>query len=381
LRRRLLLVTTLNSLGAVGLQIVALVTLEPIDYGLFTIPYLMAAFFCSLELSVVSDPWARMMREVGSRRPWPEYSTVTLYLSLVGSLATAILCVAIFPLREAAVAAAVAAFATIYRYGARYQSLHLKDWNYVLSSDLTVVVLTVVAGVFLVLIADPSAAHIFNAWMFISLGGAVSSRWPTPESPRVLRSWMHVHRSQIGPLLRDSLVMDVAAIGTPYALVPFLGIADFATYRALSNIGAPVRLLVNPLRAHIGAMSRPALREGSLAARIALLSIAMGAAGVLSLYILSVADWNLGTLNTLYEHLFVVGVYLAANFPALLLYVFSRQFASPSAITRARVAQTMAYVGLPIIGAWGWGISGAVWGYALATVVAIVAWANALRQS
>ena len=45
-------------------------------------------------------------------------------------------------------------------------------------------------------------------------------------------------RRDIAPLTLDSLVQDISSIGAPYAIAPILGLANFGIYRAISNVAA-----------------------------------------------------------------------------------------------------------------------------------------------
>lgn len=371
---RLTAATGASAVATLGIQVLALLSLNTTDFGLFSVMYLAAAFGLSLQLSAISEAWVRS-HEDGQEAAWRIFSATTLYFALGYGVAAILLALAIPGLRSVWWLAGIAVAASIYRAGARFHSLRESDWRRVLPADVIGAVGSVIAACAVLSHWRGDLFAVMVAWAATSLMQALTSRCPDFLAPTVIRTWVRHYGDTARPLLRDSIVMDAAAIGTPYALIPMIGISSFGVYRAVSNVAAPVRLLLNPLRPRLASISDQALRRRKSLLVIATLSAFTGALTAGSLAFIAETDWDLGTLGALTDYALPTGVFVAANMFGHTYYLFARQRATGARMLRGRFVQTILAIGLPLLGALSGGLAGAIWAYAVATVGSALTWA------
>ncbi|MGO1466498.1 MAG: hypothetical protein ACTH0V_03205 [Microbacteriaceae bacterium] len=376
---RLIAATVASAIYTLGIQIIALLALAPADFGLFSVMYLVAALGLSVQYSAISEAWVRS----GTNSPasdWASFSSTTLYFAGAWGLGAAVLALFIPGIRSFALLVGLSVAASIYRAGARFYSLHGSRWRAVLPADVLGAVGVVIAAVLVIALRRGDLLPVMIAWAATSLVTAVASRPAQLRKPSVVHEWARAHGASAIPLLRDSLVMDAASIGTPYALVPLLGIGPFGVYRAVSNVAAPVRLLLNPLRPRIAALSEKTLRSGKTLALIAALSVVMGSLATAALAVLSALSWDLGTLNSLSTFAVPTGLFVAANMFGHAHYLIARQRSPGRLMLIGRLVQTILAIVLPIGGAIIGGLPFAIWAYALATTGSSLTWAYLVRR-
>ncbi|QEE60840.1 hypothetical protein FVA74_04045 [Salinibacterium sp. dk2585] len=361
-----------NAGYVLAVQILALVTLDPADYGAFSLQYLVFALGSSLSLSLISEAWLRHDTQSGVRSPWRDYGNATLFLALSLGGLTVIVSALVPALSDVAVIGALAVAASVYRVSVRYYAVRCKAP--VLVSDLSGLVVTVAVWVWFAVLGDWSLLGMSTAWALGAVASALTSRLPPLPSVSLLRSWFSDKRTHIRPLLRDSVLMDAGAIGTPYLLAPLLGVAQFGTYRAVSNVAAPVRLVLTPLRPKIAMLAQEpqTLKRHALVVAAAVL-LALCAYG--ALVVISVAQLDLGTLNELGNFALPTAIFVAANFLGTFHYIVARAGLNGTGLLLGRLVQTVFAIAGPLIGFAVGGLGGAIWGYALVTVVSAVTWA------
>lgn len=381
-RRRLLLATVLSALGTLGLQLLALVTLTPEPFGHFSMLYLVQAFLFSLQLSIVSEAWVRRQREVGTPSTWAEYAGASLTLAAVGGAAGALVAVATGEGVLVALAAGTAVFAATYRSGARFYAVRRGEWSHVIPGDAAAAAVTLAALAAGVIRPDDfgNLKFVASVWALSMVVSSLLSRHPSVAGLGSLPHWVRHHRQAVAPLLRDSLVMDVSSIGTPYALAPVLGVANFGIYRGVSNVAAPVRMILNPLRAEFAKWSPSRMRSPRVGLLILASSGTLGVLAGVALLMIGITGLELGTLSALVPFYVPAGIFVAGNFVNHAYYLFSRQIASPRAMLAARIWQTVILTVAPIVGALCWGLTGAIWLFAVGTVVSSAGWATAVRH-
>lgn len=363
-------------LGAVSgalVPIAALILLDPADYGSFSTGYLVFAYGLSLQYSVVSEAWMRARKKDEAGTAWANYSTVLLTLSgAVAGLA------AIVPLHFGeramlAVVLPIAVFFGVYRSGARYHRMATGAIRRVIFSD----VLCIIAFVpFYIFASDGDPLLVLSAAWAIS--GLIS--FAMLGLPRFSRSggplrWLRTHRREIVPLLSDSTLMDVGALGTPFLLAGFMGPHNFGLYRGVANTAMPVRLLLDPLRSTIGKI-RPATMFHSRALwSIGCITVLMGAGcfGALE-FLLPMVSIDLGTLSALIPFSAPAGVFVAASFLGTLFYVVCRNHSTRQTIMKGRLIQTAMVLFLPLIGFTIGGLGGAVWGFSVSALASGLLW-------
>lgn len=367
--------TASNAVFSLAAQLLGLLTLAPTAFGLFSLQYLVFALGVSVGLSAVSEPWLRTELTRGHRSPWSDYSNALLYLSAATALVTLILSLIVPGLAVIAVTGAIAAGANVYRSGVRYHQVRTGRWRLVLTADLVGVGVTVSVWAALVFGTDLDRLLALSlAWMLGGVAAACVSQRPSVQNPRSLASWYRPHRDQIVPLLKDSLLMDIGSIATPFAVAPLLGMADFGVYRAVSNVAAPVRLVLNPLRPVLAGRPLNAFRSLSRIALVTGLSVAFGAAAGIALLLIGSLHVELGSLTALADHALPTGLFVAANFLTLFYYMLARAHLSGSALLVGRILQTVLAIVLPLAGALVGQLSGAIWFYAIGTALSGIVW-------
>jgi len=363
-----------NALYVLTLQILALVTLAPADFGAFSIQYLLFALTGSIGLSIICEPWSRSARYEGHTSSWRDYSSMTIYLAGAAGLVTVVASLIVPPLRPVAISGAIAVFASSYRAGARYYEVRNVHWNRVLASDISGLLVTVAAWAALPLLEVQELEAMSIAWAAGAVVSAVVAPLPHLTGFGRVRDWNVRHRRHIGPLLRDSLLMDLGAIGTPFVIAPLLGIQSFGVYRAVSNVAAPVRLVLNPIRATLASMPLSRQRAPTTILFVAIVSGLFGVGACVALLLVGAIQLDLGALSGLAPFAAATGVFVAFNFLGHYYYIVARSHAVGRALFTGRIVQTGLAVTLPVGGVLLWGLSGAIWGTAIATLCSAMTW-------
>jgi hypothetical protein len=367
--------TASNAIFSLAAQLLGLLTLAPAPFGLFSLQYLVFALGVSVGLSTVSEPWLRTDLGKGHRSTWRDYATALLYLSTAAALAALILALVVPGLREVALTSAIAVGANVYRSGARYHQVRTDNWRLVVWGDVAGVGVILVTWAAL-LLATPldGLATLSLAWMLGGIAAAAVSERPALRGPRALASWYRLHGEHIAPLIRDSALMDVGSIATPFAVAPLLGIADFGVYRAVSNAAAPVRLVLNPLRPVLAGAPLAAFRRAGRIAIVIVLSAGFGAAATAALILIGSLHIRLGSLTALAVYALPAGLFVAANFLTLFYYMLARAHLSGRALLVGRVFQTVFAIAFPLAGVLIAGLGGAIWFYAVGTALSGAVW-------
>ena len=369
-----LLGTATNAAYVLVVQVLALVTLAPADFGSFSIQYLLFAFASSLSLSLISEAWLRVDLKGGGRGDWAEYSSATLYLSLAAGVATVVISLLVEPLRPIAWIGAVAVATSTYRASARYYAVRMQEHRNILSGDAVGLVVSLAVWGAGLATGNHGLVMMTLAWAAGALASALLSKWPRLRAPRSLGEWGRKHSAQIRPLLRDSLLMDAGSIGTPYLLAPVLGLANFGVYRAISNVAAPVRLVLNPIRPQLAAAPIHRQRSAGRVSAVVAASVLFGVAAWVVLLLVGVLDLQLGSLTEIVVFAVPAAVFVAANFLGHYFYIVARAHLDGRQLLVGRVAQTLLAIVVPIVGVILWGLPGAIWGYAGCTAASSLVW-------
>jgi hypothetical protein len=373
-RGLLLLGTASSALFSLAAQLLGLLSLPPSSFGLFSLQYLVFALGTSVCLSTVSEPWLRTELGRGHRSPWPDYASALLYLSIATVLVTVVLSLIVPGLAPVAITGALAAGANVYRSGTRYHQVRTGQWRLALVADVVGVALTVLVWAILSFTPLPALETLSWAWLAGGLGAAAVAARPHVRGPRAAIGWFRFHGEHISPLLRDSILMDVGSIATPFAVAPVLGIADFGVYRAVSNVAAPVRLVLNPLRPVLAGARLAAFRTLARISLVVGLSVGFGAAAAVALLIIGSLHIELGSLTALADYAVPTGLFVASNFLTLFYYMLARAHLSGRALLVGRIFQTVLAIACPILGALLGQLTGAIWFYAVGTALSGVVW-------
>jgi len=377
-----MLPTLANAAAVLAVQVFALVTLAPTDFGLFSIQYLLFALGSSLSLSLISEAWLRADLRGGGRAEWRDYSSASLYLAGAAGLVTIVLSLLVEPLRPVAWLGGVAVAAAVYRSAARYYSVRMGQTRGILAGDIAGLVLAVLVWVVLFSAGVRELWMMTLVWAASALAAAVLSKRPSLLKPGSLAVWGRRHGPQIRPLLRDSLLMDAGSIGTPYLLAPALGLASFGIYRAISNVAAPVRLVLNPIRPQLASAPIGTQRSVKRVTLVAAGSVLFGGAAYLGLLLVGVIPVNLGSLSQIVDFAIPAAVFVTANFLGHYFYIVARSHVTGARLLTGRIVQTGLAIVVPIGGMLVAGLTGAIWGYAGCTAVSALVWmALVLRPS
>nr|WP_314841127.1 hypothetical protein [uncultured Microbacterium sp.] len=373
---RLILTSSAAAVATLSVQVLGLITLTPVDFGLFSIVYLAGAFALSLALSLICEAATRSRED--ALATWKDFGGASVEFALVfGATIGIVIAATESSLTPYWWLVALAVGASAFRASARFYAVERGDTRGAVLGDALGAVVAVTLCAVTLLLHSGELAWVLATWAASSVIAAAFSRWPVPSRPGVLLRWIRQRRAAIAPLVRDSLIMDASSIGTPYAIAPMLGVGPFGVYRAVSNVAAPVRLLLNPIRPRIARLSMSARTIGLvLACGVLLGGLAAGA-----LLLIGATSWPLGTLRGLVPFAVPTAVFVMANIVGHTFYIVSRLRASRRGLLSARLVQTALGVIGPLLGALLAGLSGAIWAYALSTLLSSLFWLVVARRS
>ncbi|AZH79636.1 hypothetical protein CSX12_14900 [Microbacterium sp. Y-01] len=373
---RLILTSTAAAVATLSVQVLGLVTLAPADFGLFSIVYLAGAFALSLALSLICEAATRS--RAGVPAAWSDFSGASTEFALIFAAAGGlVVAVTPSPLAPYWWLVALAIGGSAYRSTARFYAVENRDTRGSVLGDVVGAVVAIALCAVTLLLHGGELAWVLGTWAASSVAAAAFSRWPALSRPGALVRWVRERRAAIAPLVRDSLIMDASSIGTPYALAPILGVGPFGVYRAVSNVAAPVRLLLNPIRPRIARLRMSLTTVTAVIAG----GVVLGAAAAGVLLLLSQTSWPLGTLRDLVPFAVPTAVFVMANMVGHTFYIVSRLRASRGDLLAARLVQTALGVVGPLLGALLGGLSGAIWAYALSTLLSSLYWLFVARRS
>lgn len=367
--------TAANALTLLAPQLVALFALQAEEFGLFSMVYLVYALGCSVLLSLVCESSSRRSRRTGEGSvPRSAYLGATGWVAIALGIVAAVLGVAIFDSIATMLACGVAVSAAVFRVGARFLEVQTGAWYRATLADLTSVVVLVATYLGLVLAGRDPLLSLVVAWGVAGLVATAVGITARPSGPWVLVRWIRDHREDIPALLRESLVMDVSSIGAPFVIAPMLGAAQFGIYRAVSNVAAPVRLVLNPIRPRIAVMSlRSALSRRFVLAVVGSAAF-LGFGAAAALWAIGVRELHLGVLLSLAPYAVPSGLFVFLNFIGHYFYLVARTHADSSALWRGRLVQSGSALLLPVLGGAVGGLDWAIWMYVLSTALGAATW-------
>lgn len=367
-----------NSLLTLAPQVLALVTLGTRDFGRFSIVYLLFAWGASLQMSVVCEPVGRDHRRGRLDGVDRDYRGVGTYIALFAGTLAGVASHLLW--HDVAITGvfALAAASACFRVPARYASLLSGDWRSALYVDAAACCLLVVGGGAALALGRSDVEVVIWSWGSAMASACVLGLRPLVRLPSVLVRWLRRRFRDIAPLTLDSLVLDISSIGAPYAIAPILGLADFGLYRAISNVSAPVRLLIEPLRPSWAGVDPLVLRR-KLVRASALFAVPAGIAATVSLEVLRFLPVQLGVLDDLRPWSVPAGVFVAFSMVSLMFYAAARLQLGGRVLWRGRIVQSGTAIVLPIGGALLGGLTGAIWCYVAATGISVLVWAALTR--
>lgn len=380
-RFRLVLHTAFGASASALVPVLALLTLDAAEYGTFSLAYLMFSFGWSLELSIICDTWARSVRNKALPNGWREVSHALIQLCLLAGLLGGVLVFLFFGDGVNAVAMGLAVLFNLYRLGGRFfTAASAKPERAAVSDALTVVVF--VAGWALGLLLGQTGLLSFAVvWGLSNLVGALVFIPAWGGRPYGIGSWVSSHRKTIKPLLTDSVLMDVGAIAVPTFFAPSLGAANFGIYRGIASVATPVQLILDPLRPVLSHVDPKTSSSPKILASV------VGAAAFLSVACYAVLVFLVprtfldGTvLGSVAAYALPASIFVASNLFGHFYYVCSRGQLEARRLYTGRIFQTVLSVLAPTAGLVASGLSGAIWGFTLASLASSLFWFMLLKR-
>jgi hypothetical protein len=371
--------------GAVGsamVPIAALLLFSTVDYGVFSVPYLLFALGWSMTLSAVCDTWARDRAGSPGHDDWRSYSGALSMGAGIVALVTLAVSLVVFGHWVNAMAAAAGVGANIYRLGARFFHSASKGPQAALASDMAGVCVFALALAATLFFHLSTLTGVLTGWALSSLASSFLFPRPWLGSGAGLINWVRQRRARIVPLLGESLLMDAGSVGAPLAMAPFLGTANFGAYRSLSSVAMPIQLALDPIRPNISQMPPALLLSRKVLFGVLGIAALMALAcfGVLGI-VLPQLHFVTGALATLAHYAVACTMYVAVGFLGHFYYIVSRGILAHGNLVKGRAIQTAMHILLPFSGLFLNGLDGAVWGFVAANAAASLVWpAFLLRQ-
>lgn len=357
-----------SAINTSTVQVIAILSLTPSDYGAFSLYYLAFAIASSVTYSAVAEAWIRSGRDGRELLPWVQYCTTLL---AVAGLALILVAVAgvLAGAPALGISFGLAICLTTYRLGARYYSVAVSHFRYVGPADLIGAIVMVI-GFWALQEVTAALTALSLAWVGSSLVSVLLSERPRIDLHFGPRHWVRAHRASIGILFLDSALSDIGTIGVPLLLAPLLGPAKFGVYRAVSSAALPVRLMLDPIRPILGGLSVGVFARARTVLVALLGATAIGAAAFLTLAALESAPLLASSvLNALSEYALPVGIFVGGNFLGMLYYLVGRAHFSAKRLLLYRIVETVGAVIFPVVGYVWSDLTGAIWGYVLVSIV------------
>lgn len=366
-------ITALNAFAGLAPQVSALLTMDAAQFGRFSLIYFAYALCLSLSLSLISEPWhIRLLAGKGAE--WLQYASATAGLATLAGVAATVLGLVLgLGVGTALLAGLAIALATFWE-PARYFLLQHEQVRRAGMADVAFAIAFVLAGSVGLLLTRDASFAVYLAWAAAGLTllaflpaptGRLASPW----------SWFRAHGREARRLASDSILMDVGSIFTPIFLAPMLGVAGFGTYRAVSNVAVPVRLILNPLRPIITNTRDTRWATGNrMWWGVLVGGVAVAGVVWLALAALGWFGLQIGVLNSLLPFTVPVAVTVCANFLGHYAYIRCRSRATTKELLSGRVAQTLVVTLIPIAGVLIGGLPGGIWAYAISGVCTTVVW-------
>ncbi|GAA3510511.1 hypothetical protein [Georgenia daeguensis] len=186
---------------------------------------------------------------------------------------------------------------------------------------------------------------------------------PVIGHPARVREWMVQHHHAIKTLIPDATMMNIGSIGTPYLLLFPMSLHQFGLYRAVSNVSAPARLVLSPLRPVIAGMTCARLHSVPLVGAVLGGAAFFGTAAALALVWIELVPLPLGVISEIGPYAVPAGLYVAGNVIGEFYYTVVRFHTGRAELWSGRLVETVLGVLGPVLGWLVGGLSGAIWGH------------------
>lgn len=347
------------------IQIFGLLVLTSQDFGVFSALFLVTALGNSLAYSLVCEPWQRNKL---NKENWAEFSSIALVVSIFPFLFALVLGAFLkFDLLSLMLVSFASMF-TVIRFQARYFQVNQSLTWRALTPDLAGIIFSVV------LFSVQSQLHLANElqsifWLWFCNSGisALGNNFRKFHLFNTTKNWFLKYHHEIKFLFADSTLLDLGGIATPYVLIPILGISNFGTYRGVTNIASPVKIIFSGLRPYSSKVnSRFFVTFKGILLALAI-TLFFGIIIYFSLQLISGLIWAESALETVISYSLITSLYFSATFLNGIYYILSRSLLPAKQLVKARIPSTVLAVVFPLIGGVLFGLEGALWGLVLAT--------------
>lgn len=362
------------SIANLGLPILAMLVLQPTQYGAFSLVYLAGALANTLQLSTVSEVWVRAGADTSAENSWNRFSNATILVGVAGGTVAAMVALISTETRPYWPLLFVAVFAQVYANGSSFRALRLFDWRYVLPSGALGSAAVLASAVVLFALPAVGLLEVLLSWVLVKVAMLLGARPPRRIGVRESFAWLRTNKKDITTLVSDGAIANLSNLGPPYMVAPILGLAHFGTYRALENLSAPMRTVISSLRPALTRLPLRRLGSVRLAMQVGLGSLLIGVVAFLALRGLECTGLDLGTLNRLYPYAPLVALYMTAITLWNLYPLLARQVAASRHVITLRASLSVVAILGPVGGALGWGLPGALWGQIIHIWIAALAW-------
>lgn len=364
------------------IQFMPLILLHVRDYAVYAGLYLIYAAALALMFALLSDPWARSVRQ-GVNRAIEEVrsyyavlSAMALGTGLVMATTGAVLGLGLV----ASTALLIAGTAALFRVGSRYFLIATTGGRVVGWADTISAGFGLIAVIVLVTRQGYSLEHAIILWMIVSLMATAATRVKPLISLKELRRWPSGRGSAMLALLSEAAIMNLASVGTPYAVGAILGAPGLAAHRGATSLAYPVRLVLGAVRSRLvtGAL-RPRVKVLLL---VGLLGILLGSAAVVLLMGLRRSGYAVDSvLVMLGAYPYPVGLLIAATSVSTFLQFAVRGSVPGRSLLFRRGLHTSIVLLVTIVGALAGGVGSMLWGAAIAAWATVPIWASRVVEA
>lgn len=353
-----------------------MVLLDPPTYGAFSVVYLVHVLAASFHLSVISEAWARSNRSV-RQNPIDASAgfTLAIWTAIPFSLLASILGFILFADIIITLLFFIAIGSQLLRSVQRYRVVAKRELNTVRRMDISGLIAVLIGSVVVVIFQQQTNLKtILLLWTLANVGSLCWGLNRIISLKRATRHWRIAHGHEVKILFRDAVLSNINSVGTPYILVPILGLSGFGIYRSLGNSTAPVRLFVSTVRPYLSNIRLDALLAKRNIILVSVLAISSSAGAYLILMMVTSLGLQLGTLSELAEFAIATAIALPATLLNNLSTALSRLHVSGTALLRTRIITISISILLPLIGASIFNLEGAIWGFTVSKILSFVTW-------
>lgn len=376
MKTRFLISSVTGALSIALVPLVPFLVFSAEQSGRFSIIYMAFIIMWSTMLSTTSDVRLRVEGRGGSVND-EHFRGAQTTIALIGAVAGAIIAMILGEQPLLWVVVFVAVGASLLRVALRFEAMKSAvTLKRVIVSDLLTAVcfLGVVVVVLARGIQDTALEWVLCGWAAGGLAGLIALAPFAVGSPRDAGRWIRDHRREALPLLGDTILLDAGGSFAPLTLLFWLNLGQFGIYRALTSVGTPVQLLLDPVRPKISGLSSREFLNWRVLGGVTVGGGALAGAAYAVLAIIDRLGVFHSVLGDVAHYALPAALYVFGNAFAYFAYLVARGHFTPRLLLIGRLSQTALQFALPIGGVLLGGLDLAITGFAAAIVVAAVVW-------